>query len=563
MTQQAGFSIRGRNPDVLTCIANLSNDQVFTPPEFANRMLDNMATVWRKSNDGEDLWANPNVTFFDPFTKSGVFLREIADRLIKGLAEKIPDLEERVDHVLTKQVFGMGTTQLTSLLARRSVYCSKWANGPHSVAKSFDNEQGNIWYERTEHTWVGGTEWVYTADSKGNRVKQFTDGKCKFCGASQKELARGDDLESHAYAFIHTDDIQALMADLFGEDMQFDVIIGNPPYQLNTEGHGVQARPIYHQFVEQAKKLEPRLLTMIIPARWFSGGMGLDDFRESMLNDDRLRSIDDYLTASDVFPGVGLKGGVCYFLWDRDNPGDCRVSTYYKGEEPSVATRPLLEKGADIFIRFNEGLSILKKVIEVETGSLDSLSLPDDKKFMNLVSSIGAYGLDSTFRGRDKKKAGDLAVYRNGGVGYIGRAEITKETHSFDKWKVFIGRAAPGTGNKDTYPHRIISTPFLGEPGSISSWTYMYIGPFDSQQEAESVLSYLSCRLTRLLILLHKPSQDTTKRVYTFVPTQDWTQTWTDEALYEKYGITEEEQAFIEKFVRPMDLDLLGGVADE
>ncbi|WP_369021754.1 Eco57I restriction-modification methylase domain-containing protein [Paenarthrobacter ureafaciens] len=563
MTTRGGnFSIRGRNPDVLSCIANLSNDEVFTPPEFASRMLDNLAMAWGRSNGGQNLWSNPEVTFLDPFTKSGVFLREVTSRLVEGLEQQMPDLDARVDHILTKQVFGIGVTHLTSLLARRSLYCSKWANGPHSIAQSFDDDQGNVWFKRTEHEWVGGTDWVYTAGPDGNQIRKFTNGQCRFCGASQKALDRGEEFESHAYAFIHTDDIKARVTQIFGDEMQFDVIIGNPPYQLNTDGHGVQARPIYQQFVEQAKKLEPRMLTMVIPARWFSGGMGLDDFRESMLTDDRLRSIDDYLTASDVFPGVGLKGGVCYFLWDRDNPGDCRVRTHYKGDEPSVATRPLLENGADIFIRFNEGLNILKKVVEVETGNSGSLMLPEDKKFMNLVSSIGAYGLDSTFRGRDTPEAGDLKVYRNGGVGYVARSEIRKEQHSFDKWKVFIGRAAPGTGNKDTYPHRIISTPFLGEPGSISSWTYMYIGPFDTQEQAQNVLSYLSCRLTRLLILLHKPSQDTTKRVYTFVPTQDWSKQWTDEMLFEKYGITEEEQAFIDTMVRPMDLDLLGGVVD-
>ena len=343
--------------------------------------------------------------------------------------------------------------------------------------------------------------------------------------------------------------------------MQFDVIIGNPPYQLNTDGFGTQARPIYQKFIQQAKALAPRFLCMIIPARWFSGGMGLDEFRESMLTDNSLRSIDDYLTASDVFPGVGLKGGVCYFLWDRDNPGLCRVATHFKDWPVSIASRPLLEEGVDVFIRFNEGLSILRKVVEVESGSSKSLELPDAKKFMKLVSSIGAFGLESTFRGKDKKLGNDLKVYRNGGVGYVARSKITKEQAVFDKWKVFIGRAAPGTGNRDTYPHKIISTPFIGEPGSISSWTYMYIGPFDSKVEAECVLSYLSCRLTRLLILLHKPSQDTTRKVYTFVPTQEWTKLWTDEDLYTKYDLSASEITFIEKVVRPMDF--AGDTTDE
>lgn len=531
---KATFTLHGRNPDVLTCIANLSNDEVLTPPDFANQMLDTLAGAWASAHDGESIWTDRTVTFLDPATKSGVFLREVVKRLIEGLAVEIPDLAQRVDHILTKQVFGIGITSLTSLLARRSIYCSKDATGPHSIAQSFTTPDGNIWFERTEHAWVGR--------------------KCKYCGVSRQTLDRGEGLETHSYAFIHTDNIKGRIADLFGGHMQFDVIIGNPPYQLNTEGFGTQARPIYQQFVEQAKKLDPRFLCMIIPARWFSGGMGLDQFRESMLTDHRVRSIDDYLTASDVFPGVGLKGGVCYFLWDRDNPGPCRVTTYYKNEQPSTATRALLEPGADVFIRFTEGLSILKKVIAVETGSSKSLELPEDRKFMNLVSAIGAFGLASTFRGKEKKSPNDLKVYRNGGVGYVARAEVAKEQAVFDKWKVFVGRAAPGTGNKDTYPHRIISTPFIGEPGSISSWTYMYIGPFNSKTGAESVLSYLSCRLTRLLILLHKPSQDTTRKVYTFVPTQEWKRQWTDKDLYAKYGLSASEIAFIEKLVRPMDL---------
>lgn len=535
MSAQVSFTLR-RNPDVLTCIANLSNDEVFTPPEFANRMLDTLAEAWAANHGGASLWADKRVKLLDPCTKSGIFLREITRRLTTGLAQEIPNLEKRVNHILTRQVFGIGITQITSLLARRSVYCSKHATGKHSIAQSFTSDDGNIWFKRLKHSWDGD--------------------KCKFCGAAKSVFDRAAGLETHAYAFIHTDNIRTRLAEIFGGNMQFDVIIGNPPYQLNTDGFGVQARPIYQDFVQQAKKLEPRYMSFVIPSRWFSGGMGLDEFRESMLTDDRIRSIDDYLSASDVFQGgMGGKGGVCYFLWDRDNPGTCKVSTHFKDWPVSTATRPLLEKGADVFIRFNEGLSILKKVAAVETGSSKSLELPESKMFMNLVSSIGAFGLESTFRGKDQKSKDDLKVYRNGGIGYVARSEIAKERDVFDKWKVFIGRAAPGTGNKDTYPHKIISTPFLGEPGSISSWTYMFIGPFDKKSEAESVLSYLTCRLTRFLILLHKPSQDTTRRVYTFVPVQKWNKKWTDKELYKKYGISANEIAFIEKVVRPMSLD--------
>ena len=539
----AAFKLRGRNPDVLSCIANLSNDEVFTPPEFANRMLDTLADAWAADNEGANIWANPDVTFLDPCTKSGIFLREITKRLIDALEAQIPDLQTRVDHILTQQVYGIGITELTAMLARRSLYCSKHADGSHSITRRFSSETGNIWFERMEHTWKKG--------------------KCTFCGASKSTLDRGEDRESHAYTFIHSDNIKERITALFGDDMHFDVVIGNPPYQLDDGGHGTSAAPIYHKFVEQAKALDPRYLTMVIPSRWFAGGKGLDDFRKSMLEDDHVRSINDYLSAADVFPGVGLKGGVCYFLWDKDHPGDCRVSTNFKDWPVSEANRPLLESGLEIFVRFNEGVSILKKVMQVETGQDETLVLPESQRFETMVSSRKPFGLTTTFKGRKAAKEHDLKVYQNGGIGYTSRETITTGVQYIDGWKVYTGRAAPGTGNRDTYPHKIISTPFIGEPNSISSETYLCIGPLSAKSEAQSALSYLGCRLTRFLILLHKPSQDTTKRVYTFVPKQDWDRQWTDEALYEKYGLTNDEIAFVEKIVRPMDLDPFDSLADD
>lgn len=532
MNQSASFDLRGRNPDVLSCIANLSNDEVFTPPEFASRMLDTLAQAWAADNDGANIWADPTVTFLDPCTKSGVFLREITARLTHGLADQIPDLQERVDHILTQQVFGIGITELTAMLARRSLYCSKHANGSHSIARGFNSETGHVWFERVEHTW--------------------DKGKCMFCGASEETFDRGEGRESHAYAFIHTDGIRARIHELFGGDMHFDVIIGNPPYQLDDGGHGTSAAPIYHKFVEQAKALHPQYLTMVIPSRWFSGGKGLDDFRRSMLTDSHLRSIDDYLSAADVFPGVGLKGGVCYFLWDRDNPGECRISTNFKDWPVSQSHRPLLENGVEILIRFNEGVSILKKVIEHETGVSEELYLPEGKRFDALVSSRKPFGFATSFKGKTRKMENGLTIYQNGGIGYVPRDMVSNGKLLIDEWKLFAGYAAPGTGNKDTYPHKIISTPFVAEPGTISSETYLCIGPFETKAHAESALSYLSCRLTRLLILLHKSSQHVTRKVYTFVPKQDWNRTWTDHDLYEKYGLTNDEITFVEKIVRPM-----------
>ncbi len=344
MNDQASFSLRGRNPDVLTCIANLSNDEVFTPPEFANRMLDTLAEAWAANNSGADIWADSTVRFLDPFTKSGVFLREITSRLIKGLAAEIPDLQERVDHILTKQVFGIGITYLTSLLARRSLYCSKHANGPHSIAKGFASDAGNIWFERMEHTWV--------------------DGKCRFCGASQKTFDRGEGLETHAYAFIHTDDIKTRVAELFGGNMQFDVIIGNPPYQLDDGGFGTSAAPIYQLFVEQAKALEPRYLyygysLSLVCRRQRAGRIPrVDAHRQpNALNLTTIPS------ASDVFPGVGLKGGVCYFSGIGTILGHAESALISRTGPSRQALDRFLKRARTSSSGSMKALSILKKVV--------------------------------------------------------------------------------------------------------------------------------------------------------------------------------------------------------
>ena len=534
MINHASFTLRNRNPDVLEFIANLSNDEIFTPPVLANQMLDTLANAWSNDNNGANIWEDENVKFLDPCVKSGIFLRVVTERLTKGLEKKFPNLEKRVEHILSKQVFGIAITKLTSLLARRSVYCSKNADAKHSIAKSLNSKDGNIWYKRLEHTWH--------------------DTKCIFCGSSKNALDRNLHLENYAYEFIHTNNIDKRIIDIFGKKMQFDVIIGNPPYQLSTEGSGAQARPVYQEFVEQAKKLEPKYLSFVIPARWFSGGMGLDEFRARMLGDNRLSIIEDFPDSNDVFPGTQIKGGVCYFLWSKEHSGKVSVTTHDKGKKGRTVVRPLLEKGADVFIRYNEALPILKKVIGKETShsitsNLLSIEVPDSKKFMNLVSSIGAFGLDTVFRGKEKKSTNDLKVYRNGGIGYLPKSELKKGTDVVNKWKVFIPAAGSGS---DSFPHSILGKPFVGEPNSISSWTYMYIGPFATQKETENVISYICCRLFRFLVLLHKPSQHSTRSVYTFVPMQDFKESWTDEKLYKKYEINSQEIEFINRMVRPM-----------
>jgi site-specific DNA-methyltransferase (adenine-specific) len=525
MIMQAGFALRGRNPDVLTCIANLSNDEVFTPPEFANRMLDTLAAAWATDHNGADLWADKSVRFLDPCTKSGVHLREITSRLTKGLAAEIPDLEERVDHILTKQVFGIGITYLTSLLARRSVYCSKHAQGKHSIGKGFKSDAGNIWFERTEHQWANG--------------------KCRYCGAPRAIFDREAGLETHAYAFIHTDNIKTWLAELFGGDMQFDVIIGNPPYQMTGGGGGTNDSSIYHLFVEQAMRLEPRHLSMVIPSRWMAGGRGMDEFRKTMLGDRHLRTLVDYPNSAQVFPGVDLKSGVCYFLWDSEHNGDCAVTLIRDRDVTGPTNRRLDEY--DVFIRDERAAVILKKVLEKEEPSFEDL-LTGDTPF-GLATNFKAFKAREPGEGEVKVYASSNAGRRSGAM---KRALITKNTHLIDTWKVLAPKAGPGNSGGHVLPDMVLGKPSVAEPNSVCTQTWIVAGPLKSKKQAEIVGRYLQTSFVRFLVSLRKISQDAMKGVYRWVPQQNWNQDWTDEALYKKYGITKEEIAFINSMIRPM-----------
>jgi site-specific DNA-methyltransferase (adenine-specific) len=519
MNKQVSFTLRGRNPDVLTCIANLSNDEVFTPPELAGRMLDMLTQAWATDHGGADLWANKAVRFLDPFTKSGVFLREITGRLTLGLAQEIPDLQERVNHILTKQVFGIGITRLTSLLARRSVYCSKYANGAHSIATSFASDAGNIWFERTEHTWAHG--------------------KCTFCGASQAAMDRGEALETHAYAFIHTDNIKTRVTELFGEDMQFDVIVGNPPYQLASDG-GTRDVPIYQHFVEQAKKLEPRFLTMVIPSRWMATGLGLKSFRDSMLSDRHMRQLVDYERMDQVFPGVDFEGGACYFLWDRDQAGLCAVTSISGDEVVGPMERSLNE--FDILVRDSRALSILDKVLRRKEVSITSI-LSADKEF----------GWTSNFSGfHAKKQPGDIEFHYNRSgkrlVGWIARKDVTKSAQLIDTWKVMVPAAY---GERGARPGKILGPTLIAPSPSVCTQTYLFFSVHD-QSEADNLNCYLKTRFFRFLVSLRKITQHATRATYTWVPIQTWDQQWTNEILYKKYGITNDEISFINNMIRPV-----------
>ena len=531
MTTQASFTLRSRNPDVLTCIANLSNDEVFTPPELANQMLDMLEEAWSANNKGDNLWANKNIRFLDPCTKSGVFLREITSRLTKGLEVEIPDLQKRVDHILTEQVFGIGITKLTSLLARRSVYCSKSADGKHSVATSFNSEDGNIWFKRTAHSWVGD--------------------RCKYCGAAKSVFDRERGLETHAYAFIHTDKIESRLSEIFGDKMQFDVIIGNPPYQLDDGGVG-GAMPLYQKFVQTAKALEPRYLSMVTPSRWFAGGRGLDGYREEMLGDKRLRVLVDYPKADEVFPGVLIGGGVSYFLWDSSYNGQCSIKVVRKGEE-SLSLRDLNQH--DIFVRSNEALSILEKVLPNSTGG----------NFASIMSGPDPFGFRSNFEGyKDKSRSGDIRLHYNAGgrgairaIGYVSPEMVSRNIEMIDKWKLMLNRVY---NVAESYPHRIVGAPAILPPGEICTGSFLVAGPFSTKTEAVSAKSYYETKFFRFFLHLRKINQDAARHSYQWVPVQLWDQTWTDEDLYKKYGLNGSEIDYIESVIKPISL---GAVAKE
>lgn len=522
MSEQAAFTLRGRNPDVLTCIANLSNDEVFTPPDLANRMLDTLAEAWATNHNGANLWADPTVKFLDPCTKSGIFLREITRRLTQGLAEEMPDLQERVDHILTKQVYGIAITHLTSLLARRSVYCSKHANGKHSIAKGFTTEEGNIWFERMEHSWVKD--------------------KCRYCPAPRKIFDRDAGLETHAYAFIHTDNIKTQIAALFGDNMQFDVIIGNPPYQLPCDG-GTRDIPVYHKFVDAAFTLDSKYVLMITPSRWFAGGLGLNSFRDRMLNNKHLRVLVDYTRMDTVFPGVDFEGGISYFLWDRDYLGECEVVHYFGDEIPIRAYRNLGE--FDIFVRNLNALTILRRVLTRNETSITEI-----------MATNNEFGLVTNFRDykKEKSEVDDIAIHavRNGRrvVGWMSRTKLPKGKNLVDKWKVLIPKSY---GERGTIPAQILGPTLIVKPPSASTQTYVVVYA-DSEEEVLSIDSYTKTRFFRFLLSLRKITQHAAKPVYTWVPQQTWDRIWTDEMLYEKYGITDEEIAFINSMIRPMDI---------
>lgn len=502
------------NPDVLNCIANLSNDEVFTPPELANKMLDLLP---------QELFKSSKTTFLDPFTKSGVFLREIVKRLDRGIEEEIPDRKERIDHILRHQVFGIACTELTSLLARRSVYCSKFADSRYSISR-FDTPEGYILYRNINHTWVNG--------------------KCKYCGASQAVYDRGSEAEQYAYMFIHTDN-----PNQFFNNMKFDVIVGNPPYQLNDGGGtGSSAKPLYDKFVMQAIKFKPRYISIIIPSRWMTGGKGLDAFREKMIADRRIEVVHDYLDPSQCFNGVSIEGGVCYYLWNREHNNKCDYYLHQSDGNILHSRKTLNEDGtSDIVIRDPNLIGILNKVLEKQEETFDSIVSPRNPFSIreNISDIITQRITERRILCRIESKR-EIAYLKNSYV-------LARGDNYLNKYKLFISKADGAAGQiGNPIPARIIGKAEFGDKDMVCSETFLALGPFRSAKEAKNVSAYMQSKFFRLLVGIRK-NKNMTQKTYSYVPLQDFSHAWTDEMLYKKYGLDEKEIAFIESMIRPME----------
>lgn len=498
------------NPDVLNCLANLSSDEVFTSPRIVNEMLDMLP---------QDLFENKNAKFLEPCCKSGVFLREIAKRLLVGLENEIPNLQERINHIFKNQLYGISITRLTSLLTRRSLYCSKTANGKYSIGENFDNEDGNIKFNNIKHT--------------------FKDHKCVYCGVSDNvdTYTRDDTMETHAYEFIHTNNPEELF------NMKFDVIIGNPPYQLNDGGGtGSSAMPLYHKFVNQAMNLSPRYLSMIIPSRWYAGGKGLDDFRDKMLNNKHISNIVDYANSADCFPGVTIAGGVCYFLWKRDEECICKVVNKQLDNIISEEIRRLDE--FPIFVRDNKAINIIRKI-----------KLLNEKTMDELVYSRNCFGLFSNEVGHPGKGPTDLILYSLKGKSYIEEEYVKDRDGIVNKYKVIMTKAMSG-GNKPSSDgnYLVISeTMKVLSPGEVCTETYLCLGDFDLEDKAINLKNYLKTKFFRYLLLQALTSINISKDKFCFIPIQDFNINWTDDMLYKKYNLEQEEIEYIESMIKPME----------
>lgn len=537
------------NFDILETINNVGNDEVFTPVNVCQQILDLLPP---------EVWSNPDLKWLNPFDKNGVFLREIALRLDLGLIKWESDVEKRRKHILQNMIFSIGLTKFTSQVSRRTVYYCSHAN------RSFD---GNVDQDGNSINGyaIGNGQWFDT--EQGNILTPITDhsfkkGKCIYCGTFEKnkdgtpgKYADSKQLEHYAYEFIHVDDLEKHLQKRFfgGKKMKFDIIIGNPPYQISDGGGtGDSAKPIYQLFIQQAKMLKPNHIVMIIPSRWMKGGKGLDSFREEMISDTHLRVLHDYEDAKEIFPGFNIDGGVCYFDWDIEYNGKVDYFTHKLGGEETIhSKRYLKSKGSNKIIRDPRQLSIVEK-----THNFD--------KFSSIVMARNPYGFSSDFFNRPKNYGFDSIplnptnnsvrifgiIGKKGGakriIGFIDRDLVTLNTSEIDKYKLFFSKAYMTTS---TIPPEII----IGEPGDICTETFLQIGSFATKNEALSCLSYIKTKFFRALLFFNRHSLNISRESFDLIPLKIFNQTFKDNDLYKEFNLSDESVEYIELTIKDME----------
>lgn len=548
------------NFDILETITNVGNDEVFTPRKIADMMLDSLP---------EEVWHNPNYKWLNPASKNGIFEREIAIRLDKGLENIIPDTETRRKHILKNMIYSIGQTKFTSNVARRTLYYCSQANRQCDGLKApdghyvngyaigngswFSDVEGNIKTPCADHLFKKGDKLMPSNCSDEERKKY----ECVYChikGNSQYNDV--NQREKYAYEFIHYNRLVVLkkMQDrFFGGDrqMKFDIIIGNPPYHLNDGGGtGSSGGAIYHYFVNQAKELNPKYLCMIIPTRWFTGGKGKDlpEFRTKMIADKHITLMHDFLSASQCFPSNSIEGGVCYFLRERDREDECDIYTHQNDGTVTHSRRYLgSDTQSDILIRNEMALSILETVTKKKYTTFDTI-----------VSSRNPFKLGDPTNNCEQKDTGNNRV-----LGYFERQRsyrwlkngfvIPSGQQYIGKYKLFVSKADGAAGQiGNPVPARIMGKAELGLPQDVCSETYLVVGPFESKVIAENVQDFMKTKFFRFMVGIRK-NKNMPKETYKSAPIMDFSRKWNDKDLYSYFELNGEQIKYIEEYIQELD----------
>lgn len=336
-----------------------------------------------------------------------------------------------------------------------------------------------------------------------------------------------------------------------GDRMKFDAVVGNPPYQIMDGGAKASATPVYQYFVTQSQQIAPKYVSMIMPARWYAGGKGLDDFRSTMLNQSQIRYLTDISNSAECFPGVNIAGGICYFLWEKSYNAACTVINIRDGKHISKVERNLNEY--DYFVRDNIALTIIRKVLNRNESLLK-----------NVVFSRNYFSLPTTITGSTTKKDGYIQVLTSKGLLYVKDTKVSDKDNLLGKYKVIITYAMSG-GNKPTSDgnYQILSSLKVLNPYEACTETYLILDTFDDKQQAKNMTSYAATKFFRFLLLQALSSIHITKDKFCFVPVQDFTDNsdidWSqpipeiDKQLYAKYGLDDSEIEFIESMIKPME----------